>query len=419
MKHFYELCDCIKDQCHPATSGASVYVGLEHIDGGVFLLKRQGRPSDVHSAKNCFLKGDILYGKLRPYLDKAVIATDKGICSTDILVFRPKPNVCGAYLLGLVHSAEFRMHADQTTNGVNHPRTSWGGLASIKWDVPEKPEQEKIAATVWTIQRAIETEAKLLSSARDLKQSTMNMLFTQGMRGEKSIETEVGSLPECWTCKSLGEVSEITYGAQAAVASALDPSIGTPIFTNINITNAGKISLEKLRYYKIPEHQRDRLTLKKGDVLFNWRSGSADHVGKTAIFDLDGEYTYSSFILRFRVRNDVTNEFLYRYLHYIKSQGFFSNRRNVSSINSVFNASLAATIPIYFPAEADEQNEIVAILKTLDRKISLHERKHASLSDLFQTLLHQLMTAQIRVDKLDIDTSEVAKLAGQPESEPS
>lgn len=63
---------------------------------------------------------------------------------------------------------------------------------------------------------------------------------------------------------------------------------------------------------------------------------------------------------------------------------------------------------IPFPPDEDEQKEIAAILQTIDRKISIHERKRAALSDLFQTLLNQLMTAQIRVDKLDIDTCEVA-----------
>ena len=60
--------------------------------------------------------------------------------------------------------------------------------------------------------------------------------------------------------------------------------------------------------------------------------------------------------------------------------------------------------------DPDEQDEIVSILQTIDRKIAVHERKRAALSDLFQTLLHQLMTAQIRVDKLDIDTREVTML---------
>ena len=65
-------------------------------------------------------------------------------------------------------------------------------------------------------------------------------------------------------------------------------------------------------------------------------------------------------------------------------------------------------LPIALP-EPGEQKEIATILQAIDRKISVHERKRATLSDLFKTMLHQLMTAQIRVDELDIDTCEVER----------
>src|SRR5687767_4393994 len=99
-----ELCNSVNDQCDPAQSGTNVYVGLEHIDSGAFQLRRYGTPTDVRSSKTRFQKGDILYGKLRPYLDKAVLADRDGICSTDTLVFRPALDVCPAYILGLIHS---------------------------------------------------------------------------------------------------------------------------------------------------------------------------------------------------------------------------------------------------------------------------------------------------------------------------
>lgn len=59
------------------------------------------------------------------------------------------------------------------------------------------------------------------------------------------------------------------------------------------------------------------------------------------------------------------------------------------------------TYPIPIPT-IDEQRRIAEILAVAERKERVHERKRRSLSDLFRTLLHQLMTAQIRVDNLDI-----------------
>jgi type I restriction enzyme S subunit len=185
------------------------------------------------------------------------------------------------------------------------------------------------------------------------------------------------------------------------VANATDPSIGTLILTNVNLDLEGHIDLEKRRYYKVPEAHRERLSLRKGDVLFNWRSGSANHIGKTVFFDLDGDFTYSSFILRFRPHKCVANKFLFWWLTHLRLSGFFTSQRNVSSINSVYNASLSATIPIWAPDD-EQQCEIVAILDAIDRKIDLHRKKRVVLDELFKTLLHKLMTGEIRVADLDL-----------------
>ena len=200
------------------------------------------------------------------------------------------------------------------------------------------------------------------------------------------------------------QVADIVYGAQAAVAHALDSSIGTPIFTNINITNEGKIDLTTLRYYKVPEKKRNRLMLKKGDILFNWRSGSKGHVGKTALFELDGEYTFSSFILRFRTSKDMRNRFLVYYLQYLKSIGYFSQYRDQSSVNSVFNASASAKIPVFMP-EMDEQEEIALAINSIDLKIGAEKSRSNSIKALFRTILNNLMIGQARVK--DIDFGEI------------
>lgn len=70
------------------------------------------------------------------------------------------------------------------------------------------------------------------------------------------------------------------------------------------------------------------------------------------------------------------------------------------------NAELVGSFSIPIP-RIDEQREIVHIFETIDHKISVHTRKRAALQDLFNTLLHELMTGRIRVADLDIDVSDV------------
>ena len=290
-------------------------------------------------------------------------------------------------------------------NKTTIPNLSRGRLAELRVPHPPLNEQQNINDLLGRVRDAIHIQNRSLAIVDELKRAAMQTLFTRGLRGETQKETEIGLVPESWGMEALGDLAEIEYGAQAAVANATDPAIGTLILTNVNIDLDGGINLEKRRYYKVTPQQRERLILSKGDVLFNWRSGSPAHVGKTAIFNLDGECTYSSFILRFRPQRKVTNDFLFRWLTYLRISGFFTSQRNVSSINSVYNASMSATIPVWLPPY-DEQEEIADVLDAIDRKIDLHRRKRAVLEELFKALLRGLMTGEIGMGELGLDTVE-------------
>ncbi len=270
-------------------------------------------------------------------------------------------------------------------------------LKTLAIPLPPLSEQRAIARVLSTIQRAMETQDKLIAATRELKKSLMRQLFTQGLDANGATkETEIGVMPEHWELVELGTVTEVVYGAQAAVANLKDKNLGIPILTNINITNQGALDLTTLRYYSVPANKRERLVLKKGDLLFNWRSGSQEHVGKTALFNLDGEYTFASFILRFRVNERMHNTFLHFYLQYLKAQRFFAQKRDQSSVNSVFNASRAQKIPMVLPP-LPEQREIARILATADKKIENEEKRKAALEALFKTMLQELMTGRIRI----------------------
>lgn len=172
----------------------------------------------------------------------------------------------------------------------------------------------------------------------------------------------------------------------------------TKILTNKNITLDGKITLEKLNYFVQKTKRHHETILKRGDLLFNWRSGSKEHVGKTAYFDLDGEFTHSSFILRIRPHDKVTGRYLFYYLNFVRASGYFVKAQTFS-VNAKFNKSAINRLPTYLPGE-DERQEIVTMLDVLSRKTDVLVAKKRLLEDLFRTLLDQLMTAQMRVNNL-------------------
>src|SRR5215469_17011283 len=150
-----DLCDFVAVPVDPKGHPAAVYVGLEHIPSGRFKRIGEGQAAEVQSAKYAFQPGDVLYGKLRPYLDKAVLASDTGICTTELLVLRPKSGVDPRFLIGLVHMRTFIEHAVSGTTGVQHPRTSWSHISDFELPEFGHNEQANIANLLWEIHDAI------------------------------------------------------------------------------------------------------------------------------------------------------------------------------------------------------------------------------------------------------------------------
>lgn len=154
------------------------YVGLEHIDSGDAKLKRWGSAADIRSTKTRFYPGDVLYGKLRPYLDKAVLAEIEGICSTDILVLCPRNNFNPTFIAYLIHTRRFIEYAISTTTGVNLPRTSWKALREFPFLLPPLPEQREIARILQAVDAKIQAEQARLSTLRDLFRTLLHELMT-------------------------------------------------------------------------------------------------------------------------------------------------------------------------------------------------------------------------------------------------
>jgi type I restriction enzyme S subunit len=111
-------------------------VGLEHLPRRSTTLGVVGTVHGVTSLKFRFRRGDILFGKIRPYFHKVAIAPFDGICSSDTIVMRSKrPDVLGL-VLGVVSSDAFVAHAVATSNGTKMPRASWSVLAEYPIPLP-------------------------------------------------------------------------------------------------------------------------------------------------------------------------------------------------------------------------------------------------------------------------------------------
>jgi type I restriction enzyme S subunit len=115
------------------------YIALEHMPRRCIALGDWDDSADVASGKSAFKKGEILFGKLRPYFHKVGVAPFDGVCSTDILVLAPKSPEWFAFLLGHASSDELIQFTDLASTGTKMPRTNWSDVSSFKVALPPEP----------------------------------------------------------------------------------------------------------------------------------------------------------------------------------------------------------------------------------------------------------------------------------------
>jgi type I restriction enzyme M protein len=156
-----DLCNVSNEKCnsHENPDKEFLYLGLEHIEsntGNYSNNFEQGH--NILSTKNVFCKNDVLYGKLRPYLNKVVIAKNDGICSTDILVLKSKvPQILKYALL----SEAFVKQTSDLMKGVSLPRIGINDFLTQKIPVPSLSEQQKIVTEIEKIEAQIAEEEKI------------------------------------------------------------------------------------------------------------------------------------------------------------------------------------------------------------------------------------------------------------------
>jgi type I restriction enzyme S subunit len=146
------------------------YVGLEHVPRRLMWLNDSGTADSVTSIKAGFQSGDVLFGKLRPYFHKVVSAPSDGICSTDILVLRPrKPDFAG-YVLAAASSDATVERCTAASEGTRMPRTSWKDLAAVEVACPGDTAARAFSDEVILIRDRVDAateESQRLTRMRD------------------------------------------------------------------------------------------------------------------------------------------------------------------------------------------------------------------------------------------------------------
>jgi type I restriction enzyme S subunit len=171
VKPLSAVCHQIRESVSPsAVDPTTPYVGLEHVPRRQFFLNKWETSHAVTSLKNQFKKGDILFGKLRPYFHKVVRSPIDGICSSELLVLRAKKANFEALIGSILFSDTFVEFTSNQWGGSKMPRADWKRMREYTFACPPNEEIEDFQNCIlklWNLAAIRDVENQHLTTLRD------------------------------------------------------------------------------------------------------------------------------------------------------------------------------------------------------------------------------------------------------------
>lgn len=305
------------------TNGAR-YVGMEHVLSkvGKFNPVIEGTQDEAESTVNVFSKGDVLFGKLRPYLAKCVVADTDGVCSSEFLVLSPSDEVVPSYLNATMLIQEFIDAVNASTYGAKMPRADWGFIGQQRLPLPPRDEQQAIAdyldAETARIDTLIQEKDELIGLLREAQASAFASTILRVASSTVGVKcnrfTWLKTLPANWR---IAKVKHLILSVDQGISPQCEshpPDEGEWGVLKVGCVNTGDFNPMESKALPNDIEPIESITLLKGDVLIS-RANTKNLVGRAAMADKD----YPRLMLsdkHYRLRLDH-NECLSQYLVFV------------------------------------------------------------------------------------------------------
>lgn len=355
-------------------------------------------PSDSATDGNSNLceAGDVLFGKLRPYLAKAYIPTKKSICSPEFLVLRPNEGTNNKFLLYFLLSRSFISHIRNQVVGVKMPRTNWLQISRYPIFMPSPEEQEEIAEYLDKECEKIGCNIELLERKADaykrLRRSIINSAVTRGLNPDVPLKSSgndwIDDIPAHWDYERVEKYfhSNTTLNKNFEYTRAFKFYMGTIIPKDENF--------DEEEYRDVYEKYT---IVEKNDIMINGLNLNYDLKSmRVGIVPYNGIITSAYVVLRpFEGVNAQYFNYLFKAFDYRK---FFHGMGKGVRLTLSFNELRTFEIPV---PPKDEQNQIVAYLDEKCDKIdavienigTLIER----LKELKRSLINEVVTGKCAI----------------------
>jgi len=336
-------------------------VGLENIEG--WTARYLPSESEFEGAGIAFRQGDILFGKLRPYLAKVYQAEFSGEAVGDFHVIRPTANFVGRYGLYQILQDSFISRVDGATHGAKMPRVGWEYMGNMSFAAPSLSEQSQIARFLdhetAKIDVLIREQERLIALLQEKRQAVISHAVTKGLDPNVPMKDSgvewLGEVPEHWRVGALKRALEVVADVDHYMPSSVPE--GVPyVMTGDLQSLASEIEFDSCK--QVAREDFLRLTRKvrasKGDVIM----ARYATIGTVSYVDIDAEFVVSYSCVTIRSQAEMATG---RYLFfYFQSDAFIQGMSNMINANTQGNVGIGdlKEVQIALP-DIHEQEAIV------------------------------------------------------------
>ena len=392
-----DLIEPRRTKADPQATPTASFVGLEHVEAHTTKLLGTTSATAMKSSANAFKRGDVLYGRLRPYLNKVCQPDFDGLCSGEFVVMPENHAVSGAFLKFRLSAYDFVDFASHLNSG-DRPRVDFGQLRSFTFALPPISEQSRIADTLAHLLNETDAGTATLQRCQEKLTDYRAAVLNAAVKGDLTADWRKRNPGvEHWRRVAFDQIATIQGGLQKSPARA--PKQHHYPYLRVANVHRGRLHLDELRRFELTPEELRKLRLEPGDVLLVEGNGSRKEIGRCALWNGEVENcVHQNHIIRARLEEGVLPQYVSIFLNSPTGQLAIQQAANSTSGLYTLSVKKVKALSIALPPVA-EQREIVdavashvsavdAISKDLTEKLS-------QANSLRQSLLHRAFTGNL------------------------
>ncbi len=342
------VCVQSREQIRPGQRGELKYVGLESIAPGTgeFIVGELSKtPEDPRAVSFHFDARHVLYGKLRPYLNKVVVPEFEGKCSTELIPLLPDATLERRYLAYFLRNPATVQSITERTAGARMPRADMDFLLGLEIPLPPLPEQRRLVDLLSRAEGIVRLRREAHTKAAEL----IPALFLD-MFGDPA------SNPKGWPVIPLNEVSQVISGVAKGRKLDGNECVELPYMRVANVKD-GYLDLNDIKTIVIKKDEVAKLLIEPGDLLMT-EGGDPDKLGRGALWQGQiQQCVHQNHV--FKVRSDRTRV-IPEYLQSLTGSSygkayFFRVAKKTTGIASINKTQLSAFPIVVPPLELQRQ----------------------------------------------------------------